>query len=360
LKGDSTLGQRVRSIDWMRGVSVLLMIVAHCLIFLDSTHNDDAVRGYFNEINGLPAPAFLLAAGFSLAFVFSRDESDVARRSARLRKSLGRIGQVLVASLLLRHVMWDAFRNPHTLLWVDILTCIALMLLTTWGALAFVRGPARAVVLAVLAAAAFVAAPFVEAPQTFGPVTGLINNALHVNTWPLVPWAAYGWVGAVIGLAAGRAQSTVGAMCMSFGALVVVGLMMSLSGPLVRLVDAEANPYMLTNAGTRLWKLGVVGVLMLAFERGGEKPWPNVGRLIDLLSRQSLVAYVGHLILIFGYWKFQPLNLFIGNVGWAGYLALTLMVLAGTTGLCLLVERMQWRLRFKRDYAQNLTPARPS
>lgn len=349
----SAAHERVRCVDWLRGGAVVLMVAAHSLAFLSPAHDRDAVRVGLNAINGLPAPAFLFAAGFALALVTARGERHAgavaltgspapARRrfawDGRAMRSLRRIGTVLLASLLLRHVMWDTFRHPERLAWIDVLSCIALMLLVLWAVLFLLPARGRQATLVGLTATTFLAGPWVEAPRTFGWITPLLNNAWEANTWPLVPWAGYGWLGAIVGLATGASATPRRALWRGLGTTCVVGIAVAWGAPVVLRIGG-VDAWVVANVGERVWKVAIVtlGLLMLECRKTG--PAGRIEGIVNLLSRQALPAFVLHQILLFGWAGFRPFNAFLYRQDWPATLGLALAVLVGTTAGCVLIER---------------------
>src|SRR5437667_125911 len=58
---------RVVAIDWLRGLAVLVMIQCHAMALLKPELRSGPFYGVLTWIDGLVAPAFILAAGFSLS-----------------------------------------------------------------------------------------------------------------------------------------------------------------------------------------------------------------------------------------------------------------------------------------------------
>ena len=255
-------------------------------------------------------------------------------------RSLRRIGVVFLASLLLRHVQWDTFPHLDRFAWIDVLSCIALMLVATWIVLFALPRAMRFVALAGLSTIAIVAAPWVEAPRTFGWATTLINNARESNTWPLVPWAAYGWLGAIVGLRAGASEASRRALFDALAWLAAAGVVLFVAaGPIVRAIDPHVSAWIIANLGDRLWRIAIVTMAMLMIEARRRGPAGRFERWLSLLSRQALVAYCGHQILLFGWSWFRPFNRFLYREDWPMTLALILATLATTTLACAIVDR---------------------
>src|SRR4051812_46859686 len=106
---------RIRAFDWLRGVAVLVMIQCHTLVLLQPERLKDAAFLPLNFLDGLVAPAFIFAAGFSLALVQVRG-AFAGSRLRRVRKTLRRIGEVLAVATLVNWMWFPIFREPKWML----------------------------------------------------------------------------------------------------------------------------------------------------------------------------------------------------------------------------------------------------
>src|ERR671936_776509 len=168
-------GSRILAFDWLRGIAVIVMIQTHALIF---------------------------SAGFSLALVQVRGAAQGARWP-RVRRTLRRLGEVLLVATLVNWMWFPLLREPRWIFRIDILHCIGLSLLIALPILAaFAPRPLvlRWIALA-LAAAAFGLSPLAE--HVRGPLASLANGSTG-SVFPLLPWAGYVYLGASAGAAPGR------------------------------------------------------------------------------------------------------------------------------------------------------------
>src|SRR5215468_1045549 len=92
---------RVRAFDWLRGLAVLVMIETHAMVLLRKELLATRTAGVLDYVNGLVAPSFIFAAGFSLALVQVRTASGAGPRAPRVVRSLRRIGEVLAVGRLI-------------------------------------------------------------------------------------------------------------------------------------------------------------------------------------------------------------------------------------------------------------------
>src|SRR6185436_14639841 len=58
--------QRILAVDWLRGLAVLVMIQCHAMVLLLPELRATHTAAVLYRIDGLVAPSFILAAGFSL------------------------------------------------------------------------------------------------------------------------------------------------------------------------------------------------------------------------------------------------------------------------------------------------------
>ena len=164
------------------------MIETHALVLLRPELRTSPEARNLNWFNGLVAPSFIFAAGFSLALVQVRGAHGA--RWPRVRRSLRRIGEVLAVGLLINAIWFPWRQQPDWLLRLDILPCI--------GSVAAARAaPARRlarqpVVLSALsllvALGIFGVTPYGEAVR--GPWADVVNHSGHPQSG--VPAAAVG------------------------------------------------------------------------------------------------------------------------------------------------------------------------
>src|SRR5438309_8330413 len=121
-------GTRIVAFDWLRGLAVVVMIQTHALTLLRSELRTGTLWARLQWVDGLVAPAFIFSAGFSLALVQVRGAA-AGMRAVRVRKTLRRLGEVLLVATLLNWMWFPIFREPRWIFRIDILHCIGLSLL---------------------------------------------------------------------------------------------------------------------------------------------------------------------------------------------------------------------------------------
>ena len=158
------ISQRIRAFDWLRGLAVLVMIQTHSLVLLKPELRAGDFFARLQWIDGLVAPSFIFAAGFAMALTQVRAAAGGGSRSRRFKRTLRRLGEVLVVATLVNWAWFPIFREPRWLIRIDILHCIGFSLLIALPILALLAPHPRALRWASLALAvlAFGLSPLTE------------------------------------------------------------------------------------------------------------------------------------------------------------------------------------------------------
>ena len=194
-------------IDWLRGISVVIMIEAHTLdawTRLDARHN--STYNWAMIVGGFAAPGFMFVAGIALALAagsrLRRGKSSAEAAALARRRAL----QVFGLAFLFRLQSWViSGGDPVTLLKVDILNVMGLSMLA--AAVLWSLGRARwdrAMWMFVATALVAMATPLVRATPLLSPLPDPIEWYFRPipgrGTFTLFPWAAFLLAGAGIGL----------------------------------------------------------------------------------------------------------------------------------------------------------------
>jgi uncharacterized membrane protein len=206
---DLTPSKRCDWIDQLRGWAVIVMIEVHAVnVWLHPGLRPD----WLNYLNGLVAPSFTMAAGYSLVIsTFRLDGTlrpfwpDTARR----------LGFILLCAYALHApgfsaadwTLLNTAQKARELFKIDVLQCIVFSLLILQGLARLVRNPKVFTFLA-LVIAVFV--PLVSphlwatgvADGTWLPIRGLFNGNTDRGVsalFPLFPWIAFPAFGAFLG-----------------------------------------------------------------------------------------------------------------------------------------------------------------
>ncbi len=281
-------GRRVW-LDFFRGVAVVLMIETHvCNTFLGVALRSEPLFAGVNFWNGLVAPSFLFVAGYLQGLSMARQQSQVTAR-----KWL-RLGGLLVLGYAL-HLPFQAWGAGHAeLAWrvgtqIDILQCLGASLLCV---LAIQRWAGRwAPVLLLLGfAGALGVADSAQAWRGLPlPLLAFLNGSTG-SLFPLFPWAAFVFAGALAGLWATRWGSVAGPVRQSLLELALPVFVLGLKG-------WTAWPGVWSAVGAAFFFERLAWVLGLAWACKWLLGWAQPKWLL-LAGRQSLLMYVTHLLLI--------------------------------------------------------------
>ncbi|WNG36750.1 DUF1624 domain-containing protein [Archangium violaceum] len=333
---------RVRAIDWLRGIAVLFMVQCHALVLLRPELRQSPTTKFLLRIDGLVAPAFLFSAGFALSLLLVRSAAS-GKRSDRLGRNLRRALQVLGVATLVNWMWFPLFREPKWLVRLDILHCVGLSLLIL---LPFTAGMAsrprmlRGVALA-LALVTFFLSPLGEAVN--GPWAYVLNKSTGA-VFPLLPWLGFAWLGAYAGAVAGEQGRTGLVRALLF--LTGLGALGWLAAEPLRNLYPEhrffvTNP---SNAAERWMWICIVLLGLIALERRmaqGAEP-SRVRRFVETFGTSSLSAYVFHEgLLYFHIFGFSFETVWGNRSGWGQYTLLTVALIGLTYGLCLAVDWLQ-------------------
>ena len=306
----SSVQGRLGYLDWLRGVTVLVMIEAHC--FDAWTRPDEKARvayGWLMVLGGMAAPGFLFMAGIAVALGVAahmrRGRSSV--EAARLVERRG--WQIFVFAFVFRLQSYTlgGFSNAAGMLKVDILNIMGPAIV---AAACVWRVPGnrlrRAVVLACGAALVAVATPAIRDAGWLSawpdPLEWYFRPDPGKGTFTVFPWAAFVLAGAVAGLAldGGRRWTP----WRLHAAVAVVG---------VALVAwsywASGRPPLFPTA--RFWttspaffalRVGVLVVSVALAWLWSVRPWPllTAARPLEVLGVGSLFVYWVHVELAYG------------------------------------------------------------
>jgi uncharacterized membrane protein len=369
---DLTPSKRCDWIDQLRGWAVIVMIEVHVVnVWLQANLRPD----WLNYLNGLVAPSFTMAAGYSLVISTFRTDGtlrpfwpDTARR----------LGFILLCAYALHApgltaadwTVLNTTQKARELFKVDVLQCIVFSLLILQALARLVRNPRVFTFLAlVLAILVSLVSPHLwahgVADGMWLPIRGLFNGNTDrglSSLFPLFPWIAFPAFGAFLGglyrhlrvePVAGKARwsepkflvglAAVGAVLLAWGTatqqswlwggqwLQENGVWM-LHSPTGAFTYSELGAIANTTLPSVAGRAGYIllgGALMGAIEL--VRPHWNGPNPVKAASAESLLLYMLHLNLLFGV-LLAPAVVAItglgwGSLGWPGTLLLTAVII---------------------------------
>ena len=305
--------QRYIYIDLLRGWAVLVMIEVHVVnAFLLPELRSPEWFKYLNFLNGLVAPSFLFVSGFSFVLVAQRKWDDYLNRTTVFRRQLGRILQILAVGYLL-HLPFFSFgrllyatEDEWGPFWkTDILHTIALSLLTMVVFIVLAREQKKNFILLV----SFAVFVIFSSPLLYDrnldsifpePVVNYFSAAHH-SQFPLFPWMGFVLCGGVASQLLVWWRERVDEMKI-FRRFFVGGIVMILLSYTVNLLPVTVYPahsYWRANPSFFFIRLGIV-LMLLSSLWYWEKKFQSGKSLVSIVGAESLIAYAGHLLVIYG------------------------------------------------------------
>ncbi len=313
--------KRIEFIDLLRGWAVIVMIETH--VFNATLTSANTESGFFTVltfINGLVAPSFLFASGLAYAVTTRRKMQDYLRFGTPLFRQLGRLLLILLIGYTLHiprfswaHCRYIAGDHAWELFFqADVLHCIAVSLLLLQVLLLVLRSEIRLYRAVVgLTLAIVFATPLMWDVDFRGilplPIAAYMNG-LHDSLFPLFPWSAFVFAGAITGWQYLRAKDResaggTGAVVATMRSAAWIGagiIAFSFALHPVASVVYPVYDYWKFSPSFFFLRLGLVLLLctgMFAYERlRGVSP----RSVVTLIGRESLIVYVTHLLLIYG------------------------------------------------------------
>jgi len=303
---------RIPVVDWLRGVAVVLMIMAHGMdAWLIPSAKTGPIYAAIKVGSGIPARLFLFLVGVSAAIQF---ESGLAKgfSSATMRSRLAKRGlQVLALAYLFRFQEWllsHWYGGWEALVRVDILNAIGAAMVVV-ALLATPRDGKRQILSSLVLAAVFLGFGTLVGPARFPewlprPLTSYIGGQRPMSWFPLFPWGAWAFTGVAVGHGWVAASRDPRLQARAFALTFAAGAVLTLAVVLIRAANPAIIRYpseliMQMGPGIFFSRLGIIGILA-----GSGFLWCRVlaGRFSVLrqLGRTSLLIYWVHIELCYG------------------------------------------------------------
>jgi uncharacterized membrane protein len=307
---------RIDVVDWLRGVAVMLMIMAHGMdAWLLPAAKTGAIYAVIRVGSGIPARLFLFLVGVSAAIQF---ESGLAKGQdgGTMRGRLAKRGlQVLALAYLFRLQEWllsHYYGGWEALVKVDILNAIGVSMVVV----ALVATPRKAprkgqrqILPSLVMAAGFLALGTLVGPAHFPawlprPLTSYIGGQRPMSWFPLFPWGAWAFTGVAVGHLWVAASRDPRLQKRAFTLTFVAGAALTGAVVVIRAVDPTIIRYpseliMQMGPGIFFHRLGLIGILA-----GAGFVWCRLLRgrfsVLRQLGRTSLLIYWVHIELCYG------------------------------------------------------------
>jgi predicted AlkP superfamily pyrophosphatase or phosphodiesterase/peptidoglycan/LPS O-acetylase OafA/YrhL len=321
------------ALDAARALGVVAMVCGHTLdaLLASSERTRPGVVAYW-AARGLTLPLFLTVSGWAVTVAITRSG---ARGWAVPRARLGRVLLLLAIGYALRWPGWDLAglwnggMEPWAhLLAFDALHLIAVALLAASLVLALPWSAREQALLFLLLAVLSVAlglrppAPLVPLTTDLparGPALAFVQATGGTSPFPIFPWAAHFFAGALLGLVSRSAPRRIAASMAGVGAVLVAGTFWTGVATM-----PVGHPLLLT------FRAGVILLLLAALS---VVPAGLAARLAPL-GRASLGVYAIHVPIVYGWSTLPGLAARVGpTLPVGGALAAAAAVLAASYAL---------------------------
>jgi uncharacterized membrane protein len=265
---------RIVVIDWLRGLAVVLMMVAHSFdAWMDPAERVGPAWFLIRHASGIPSRLFLFLVGVSSAIVFERQlvqgVPPSEMRSLTARRGLLVLGLAYLFRLQ-EHVLAGFWGGWSQVFKVDILNCIgaSLLLIALVGVPR--EGRPRYATVLIVAAVLLGLGPIVGPARMPvwipTPLSSYIGGQRPMSWFPLFPWGAWALVGLVVGhlwLRLGREPK---AQARVFGTTGAIGALFIGSVLLIRAIEPEIIRYpselvQQMGPGSFFFRLGLIGLI---------------------------------------------------------------------------------------------------
>ncbi len=320
-----TSRERWYALDLLRCFALVIMVQGHTFTALLKPSYDNLTwYRWHNFLHGFTAPMFLLAAGLAYGFTTFSNWERHTQVGPTTRKRLKRYGMLIIIGYLfqLPRVSWEELLDhPGTLIHQSFIVgplhliglvlgfCEILVLLTKKRSL-FIT------IVAALAALSMFAAPHVWASHWSKHLPKFFASWLDESTgslFPLFPWASFILIAIVIApltlsaLNPPRVRRRIGTWSLGLGLL--VALIAYVAWRLWWNNPKEAETFWEVHPDFVVFRVGVVAMVLSAFcgieaflRRSANLDFapPQWVVRATTVGQNTLVAYLSHLILLFG------------------------------------------------------------
>jgi acyltransferase len=298
----------------MRGFAVVVMVLGHSI---DAVLSPDAratdVFRIYDALRGFTAPLFLFISGFAFAVVTGRRWEAFAAFAAPARKRVGKMAGLLVLGYALHFPFFSLNKLLHNtrpeeyamMFQVDILHCLAVSIIMLQLLVVMTRTPERFLLVTAAAGTLIVLlSPLIWLLDFRGVLPAIIAPYLsqqQPSLFPIFPFTAYLFAGAVTGLLYARARSA-GRESAFFRRAAHVATVAAVTGFMCDLLPLRVYPvhdFWKTGPDFFAIRLGAILLITSGFFALRRFP-PAVGENLVVLGKASLLVYAVHLVLVYG------------------------------------------------------------
>lgn len=351
-------------IDLLRGWAVIVMIEVHVFnAFLIPVFREEAWFKVLNFINGLVAPSFMFIAGYSFVLIAQRKWSDYLSLNETFWKQLGRIFQVLAVGYAL-HLPFFSYSKLLAISWqewavfwkVDVLHAIAVSLLTLLALVLLMREKKKYFVsIMIIAAVIIFGSPLMYSRNIDHLLPEPISNyftAAHRSQFPLFPWMGFVLCGGItsqlfVWWKEKIEEQKIFLRFLIAGVILIVG---SITADLLPLTIYHPHDFWRSSPGFFFIRLGIV-LILLSTLWYWERTAKSTPSMVSVVGSESLTAYAGHLLAIYGmFWNNKSLAFIIGKTrSIPEVIGMTIILITATIAVSYVWNRIKnWSMFYAR------------
>lgn len=316
---------RAQFIDMLKGYALLIMIEVHVFNeLLQPEIRSAAWYSILSFINGLVAPAFTFTSGMVFILSLQKGLDELRKFGMKFWKKLGRLLLVFLAGYAL-HMPYLSYKktfNPNypnminEFLRVDILQCIAVgLVLLLFLRLLIKSDKPFYITILVINFLILIYGPIAwKTDYTKFLPLALANylNGMNGSLFPLFPWLAFIFTGALVGKYYVKAKQTIGEKLFAKNILIAGIIFFAVSFLFLFFLFPTELTRIKPNYFFFVQRLGVLLILLGIFWFYINK-FENYKSFILDVSRESLLVYWFHIKLLYikiynnesivGFWK---------------------------------------------------------
>jgi len=321
LSPSSSSSSRFYFIDLLRGWAVFVMIETHVVnAVLRSDIKDQTFFKILTFLNGLVAPSFLFCAGFALAITLQRKWNDYVMFRKPLWKYTFRLIFILIVGYSLHLPFFSLTRLLQLTdekLWisffqVDILQTIAsTLLLLVFLAILTRRHAIFISTSSIIAVIIIFISPIIRSMDHSSLPIWFRSylSPQFKSQFPLFPWSAFLISGTILGYGflklkeRGKERKFINTITL----FAVVGILLSLIAEIIPITIYANHDFWRASPEFFFVRLGLVVLGLAGLWWYEQKRKISSQSIFTLFGMESLLVYVVHLLVVYGYtyeWSF--------------------------------------------------------
>ena len=323
---------RFQFVDLLRGWAVFVMIETHIVnALLLPEIKKQTFFTILSFVNGLVAPSFLFCAGFALAITLHRKWDDFIFLRRPFWRYVLRLGFILIVGYSL-HLPFFSLTKLRAItdenLWIpfyqaDILHTISITLFVLVLLAVVVRNRNYYFPIAALIALLLVYTAPVVRELDYTSIAPWLRSYLtnhYKSQFPLLPWSSFLIGGAIIGFwfLSARQQNSERKFIPNITVLGVGAIVISLIAEFMPITIYPDHKFWRASPEFFFIRFGLVMIFLVSLWWYEQKRNVTGRSFVSLFGQESLLVYVVHLLVVYGYtYKFSFVRFFGPTLNYA-------------------------------------------